>query len=119
MPVIEHENELLLRCACGDRLAHVAHLVYEPDESRGNNLKGEMDDWYLSMTLDPRGPVWRRIWLALRFIWRPQWYCGYAEIVLRNDDIDRIVEFVAVRRLPAELEKRATKCITEVEHGTR
>ena len=98
MPTIEQGNEIILRCACGDRIGHVAYLVYEPDDSRGNNLKGEQDDWYLSVSLAP-APFWKRLWLALKYVWRPRWYIGYSEIVLRTIDVQRLSSFIQARCL--------------------
>ena len=104
-----NENEFLLRCACGDRTEHVAWLIYEADDSRGNNLKGGGDDWYLHVALDPRRNIFRRLWLALKYVWQPwkTYYVGYAELVLRNEDIDKLQEFIVTRRLPAELAARS------------
>ena len=45
------DNELLMRCSCWSS-SHIAWLIHEPTEERGNNLKGIDDDWYLSVTLD-------------------------------------------------------------------
>jgi hypothetical protein len=106
MPINLEDNELLLRCACGDRTEHVAWLIHEPDDSRGNNLKGEHDDWYLHVALDPRRNIWERLWLAIKYVWQPwkTYYIGYAEIVLKNEDIDALMEFVVARRLPSALE---------------
>lgn len=108
MAVDVAENELLLRCACGDRMAHVAWLIHEPDDSLGNNLKGEQDDWYLMIGLDCRFGFWRRLWTSLKYAFWPSSltamrYHGYSELVLRNEDIDRLNEFIVTRRLPAAL----------------
>jgi hypothetical protein len=92
------DNEFLLRCACGDRTEHVAWLIHDPDACSG--LRGEHDDWYLHVALDPRRNVWRRLWLAAKYVWQP-WrtrYIGYAELVLRTDDIAELEEFISRRR---------------------
>lgn len=98
MPTNLDENEILLRCAC---LAsdHIAFLRHEPDDSRGNNLKGEHDDWYLSVVLDHFG-FWKRIPMAFRYIFAPRTikYGMTAELVLRNEDVDRLCEFIVTRR---------------------
>jgi hypothetical protein len=93
-PMINLEdNALLLRCCCHGK-DHIAFLIYEPDDSRGNNLKGEDDNWYLSVLLDPITPWWKRVWRALF----PRNRLGsYAELVLTNEDARRIAEFVGKR----------------------
>jgi len=99
------DNEFLMRCACFSS-DHYAWLIHEPDDSRGNNLKGVDDDWYLSVSLAHFG-FWKRVRKALRYIFSPLSlkYGMTAEIVLRTEDIDKLAEFICMRRLPAELEK--------------
>jgi hypothetical protein len=101
------DNELMMRCSCFSH-DHIAFLIHEPDDERGNNLKGENDDWYLSVMLDHFG-FWKRVRMGLRYVFRPYTirYGMSAELVLRNDDIDKLAEFIAVRRLPAALEASA------------
>jgi hypothetical protein len=98
------ENELLMRCSCHSA-EHIAWLIHDPDESRGNNLKGEHDDWYLSVMLD-HFSFWKRVRKAFRYVFAPQTikYGMTAELVLRTEDIDKLYEFILVRRaLPAAL----------------
>ena len=92
------DNEILLRCSCHS-IDHIAWLIHEPDDSRGNNLKGEQDDWYLSVMLD-YFPFWKRLTTGLRYIFAPLSlnYGMTAELVLRTEDIDRLVEFIEKRR---------------------
>lgn len=99
MPVNLRDNELLLRCACHSD-DHIAFLIHEPDDSRGNTLKGEDDDWYLSVLLDPVQPWWRRLWRALRP--RDGRFGIYAEIVLRDDDVRRLAAFIDRRLGPPD-----------------
>lgn len=89
-----------MRCACGDRTEHVAWLIHEPTERRGNNLKGEHDDWYLHIALDPCRSIWGRLWLAAKYVWQPwkTYYIGYAELVLRTQDIADLEDFICRRR---------------------
>lgn len=95
------DNEIQMRCSCGDRINHVAWLIHEPDDSRGNNLKGEHDDWYLMMALEPRFEFWRRAVIAFRYLFGLQvQYWGYAELVLRTEDIAALEDFIAKRRNP-------------------
>ena len=98
MPIGLEDNELLIRCACHTP-EHRAMLIHEPDDSRGNNIKGENDDWYLSIMLDHFG-FWRRVVKALQFVFAPHKikYGMTAEIVLRNEDVDKIAEFICRRR---------------------
>ena len=92
------DNELLLRCSC-HAPAHVAWLIHDPYTERGNNLKGEQDDWYLSVMLDHFG-FWKRLRIGLRNIIRPRTIeCGMsAELVMRTEDIDKLKEFIERRR---------------------
>src|ERR1700679_2857123 len=93
------DNELLIRCACGDHSNHVAWLIHEPDDARGNNLKGEQDDWYLSVTLDHFN-FWKRVRMACRYIFAPRSIKSRsvsAELVLRNEDVDKIAGFIRER----------------------
>jgi hypothetical protein len=94
------DNEFLLRCSCGDRIEHTAWLIHEPDESRGNNLKGEDDDWYLMSGLELSFGFWRRLWVGFRYVFLPSSinYYGYAELVLRNEDVDALAAFIKRRR---------------------
>ena len=96
MPTQIEPNEFLLRCACGDRTEHVAWLIHEANDSRGNKLKGIEDDWYLHIALDPHRSILKRFWLAMKYVWQPwkTYYIGYAELVLRNEDVDRLAEFI-------------------------
>lgn len=100
MPTEINDNEFLLRCSCGERMEHVAWLVHEEFESRSANLKGEDDDWYLMTGLDLRFGFWKRAWVAARYIFKPRSlrYFGYAELVLRNADVDKLAEFICRRR---------------------
>lgn len=101
------ENELLMRCSCHSA-EHIAWLIHEPDDDRGNNLKGERDDWYLSVMLD-HFPFWKRFRKGFRYIFAPQTikYGMTAELVLRTEDIDKLYEFILIRRLPAALDDAA------------
>jgi hypothetical protein len=59
------DNEFLLRCSCHSA-DHLAFLIHEPDDSRGNNLKARMTTGICPSLLDPIQPWWKRIWRALR-----------------------------------------------------
>jgi hypothetical protein len=97
MPTQVAKNEFLMRCSCGDRVEHVAWLIHEDD--RGNNLKGEHDDWYLMAALEPRFAFWQRLSVAFRYLFRMRvGYWGYVEIVLRNQDVDDLAGFITSRR---------------------
>lgn len=92
------DNELLIRCSCYSN-DHSAFLIYEPDDSRGNNIKGIDDDWYLSVMLD-HFIFWKRVKLAFKYIFAPYSirYGMSTELVLKNEDMDKIVNFINVRR---------------------
>lgn len=92
------DHELLLRCQCGG-LDHVASLIHDPDTSRGNNLKGESDCWYLSVTLDHFG-FWKRASMAFRYVFAPRSirYGMTAELVLTNNDMNDVVNFIVRRQ---------------------
>lgn len=98
MPINLKDNELLLRCSCHSP-EHIAFLIHEPDDSRDNNLKGERDDWYLSVMLDHFG-FWKRIRKACQYVFHPDSirYGMTAELVLRTEDIAEIEEFIHRRR---------------------
>lgn len=91
------DNELLIRCACHS-VEHHALLVHEPADSRGNNLKGEEDDWYLCVALNDRG-FWHRLRKGICYIVAPRRLkCGmYAELVLTNADAGWIAKFITER----------------------
>lgn len=92
------ENELLLRCSCGSP-EHIAWLIHDPDDDRGNKIKAEQDDWYLSVMLDHFAFL-KRVRTAFRYVFAPHTikYGMFAELVLRTEDIDKISEFIARRR---------------------
>lgn len=97
MPVDQgiDENELSIRCTCGDRMQHTAILVYNPS--------GDVDmpdDWFLMVSLDRRFGFWRRFTTALRYLFRPMTlrYGGYAELVLTNEDAEKIAVFICKKR---------------------
>lgn len=93
------ENEFLMRCSCGDRMEHVAWLIHEPDDSRDNNLKAVGDDWYLMAALEPRFGFWKRLSVAFRYLFKLKvGYWGYVELVLRDQDIADLEDFIARRR---------------------
>lgn len=93
------KNELLIRCSCGSK-DHVAWLIYEPDDSRGNNLKAVDDDWYLSMTFDHFG-FWKRVRKAFAFVFRPLSikFGMSTELALQNEDVERIAAFIVEQRM--------------------
>jgi len=109
MPVNVPDNEIMLRCACGHS-DHTAFLIHEPDDTRGNNLKGEHDDWYLSVRLD-HFHIWKRLRMALRYAFAPHTitYGTTAELVLRSEDVDKLCEFIVTRRLPGALIEAAER----------
>lgn len=92
------DNELLLRCSCGSS-DHIAFLIHDPETQRGNNLKGEHDDWYLSIMLDHFN-LYKRVKMAFRYVFAPHTirYGMTAELVLRSEDIDKVAEFIQRRR---------------------
>jgi hypothetical protein len=100
MPINVPDNAILLRCACHS-MSHFARLIYEPADSRGNNLKGQSDDWYLSVMLDFDG-LWLRLRTAIRYIFAPRSldYGSTTEIVLHNEDIDQLIDFLVSKRQP-------------------
>lgn len=97
MPINVPENEILLRCACYSG-EHFARLIHEPNDSRGNKLKGEDDDWYLSVMLD-HFRFWKRLKMGIRYIFNPLsiQYGMIAEIVLRTEDIAQLRDFLSTR----------------------
>lgn len=92
------DNEFLMRCSCHNS-DHFAWLIHEPDDSRGNNLKGEDDDWYLSVSLSNFG-FWKRLGKAARYVFRPLSlkYGMTAELVLRTEDVTALEDFIRTRR---------------------
>lgn len=110
------DNEILLRCSC-HASEHIAFLKYEPDDRRGNNLKGEQDDWYLSVMLD-HFRFWKRLRMACRYLFAPQTinYGMTAELVLRSEDMDKLCEFIVVRRLSGALEDALAKKAAMTPH---
>jgi hypothetical protein len=101
MPVDLVNNEILLRCACGD-LKHIAHLVYEPDKRYKDedvHFRSERINWYLTVTLNSPG-TFARIRQAARYIFAPHTFRfgNYVEFALRNEDVTRLAEFIETRR---------------------
>jgi hypothetical protein len=92
------ENELLIRCSCHTP-EHIAWLIHDPDEARGNNIKGGDDDWFLSVMLD-HFSFWKRVRVGFRYVFAPHTikYGMSAELVLRSEDVDKISEFIRARR---------------------
>ena len=95
------DNELLIRCSCHSA-DHQAWLIHDPDDARGNNIKGENDDWYLSVMLDYFS-FWKRVRTGFRYVFAPHTikYGMTAELVLRSEDVDKISEFIQRRRTGA------------------
>jgi len=90
------DNELLLRCSCGSK-EHIAWLTYEPADQRDHNMKEMGDDWYLSIGLD-RFRFWKRLRTAVRYVFGSyERYGAYVEIVLKNEDMDKISTFIGTR----------------------
>lgn len=93
------ENELLIRCSCHSA-DHVAWLIHDPDMDRKfSDLKGENDDWFLSVMLD-HFSFWKRVRMGFRYVFAPYTikYGMSAELVLRSEDVDKISEFIQRRR---------------------
>jgi len=94
MSVIKNEDELIIRCSCGDKMSHFATLIYEPWEDRGNNIKSEHDDWYLSVALETFS-FWKRLKLAWNYMWNKSTpYGNFIEIVLTNQDVKDIADWI-------------------------
>lgn len=76
----------------------MAMLVFDPDTSRGNNLKGLDDDWYLSVWLDHFN-FWKRLKLGVQYIFAPRSikYGMSAELILKNEDMEKIASFIQQR----------------------
>jgi hypothetical protein len=100
MPTGLEVNEFFMRCAC-HASDHCAMLTHEPDSARGNNISGVDDEWYLSVRLDQFG-FWKRFRTGLRYIFSPYSikYGTSVEIVLRNEDIAALEDFIMRRRNP-------------------
>jgi hypothetical protein len=98
MPINLNDNEILLRCACGAS-DHIALLTHDADDPRDCNLKGVEDDWYLSVMLD-HFRFWKRLRLAARYLFAPQTikYGMAAELVLRNEDVEKLAHFILTRQ---------------------
>jgi hypothetical protein len=101
MPVNITDDEILLRCACSN-LQHIAYLVYDPDKRHKSvdlHFQGERIKWYFTITLNAPG-LYERIRQAARYIFAPHSFRfgSYVELALRNDDVDRLAEFIEVRR---------------------
>lgn len=105
MPTNLDDNELLLRCSCGSK-EHIAWLTYEPEFSRGNNLKEAEDDWYLAIGLDRFG-FWKRQRIAFNYLFRPHAnrFGAYIELVLKNDDVDKLADFITRRLAQKHLDE--------------
>ena len=101
MPVNIANDEILLRCAC-DNLKHIAYLIHDPDERyKGEDwhLQRERFNWYLTITLNVPG-IFGRIRQAVRYIFAPHSlrFGSYVELALRNEDVNRLAEFIESRR---------------------
>jgi hypothetical protein len=95
------DDEILLRCEC-DNLQHIAYLVYDRDKRRKGpdwHFQGERFNWYFTITLNAPG-IFERIRQAARYIFAPHTFRfgNYVELALRNEDVDRLAEFIQVRR---------------------
>jgi len=90
------DNELLIRCSCPSK-EHAAWLVYEPNLEKEKYPIG--DDWYLSVMLDHFG-FWKRVRKAFQYIFAPYSlkFGMTAELVLRDSDVDAIVDFIVRKR---------------------
>jgi len=95
------DDEILLRCACGN-LQHIAYLIHDPHrrhDGRDCHIQNERFDWYFTITLNaPR--TFERIRQAARYIFAPHTFRfgNYVELALRNEDVDRLAEFIEARR---------------------
>jgi len=101
MPVNVANDEILLRCAC-DNLKHIAYLVHDPDNRYKGvdwHLQRERFNWYLTITLNAPG-IFDRIRQAARYIFAPHTVRSgnYVELMLWNEDVDRLAEFIEMRR---------------------
>jgi hypothetical protein len=101
MPANIADDEILLRCNCGN-LQHIAYLVYDPDKRHKGpdwHFQNERFNWYFTITLNAPGTL-ERIRQAARYIFAPHTFRfgNYAELALRDEDVDRLAEFIEVRR---------------------
>jgi hypothetical protein len=100
MPVNVVDDEILLRCACGN-LKHIAYLIHDPSDrydGGDRHLQKERCNWHLTVTLNTPG-FFDRIRQAVRYVIAPHTlrFGNYVELALRNEDMDRLAEFIEVR----------------------
>jgi hypothetical protein len=95
------DNEILLRCACGN-LQHIVYLIHDPDRRHNGtawHFQGERCKWYFTITLNAPGTV-ERVRQAARYILAPHTlrFGNYVELALQDEDVDRLAEFIEARR---------------------
>jgi len=74
--------ELYIPCECHS----VDHVVrFTKDEEWGV---------YVNVQLDPYLPFWRKVWVALKYVFGHYEQCHWAECVLTDDTRDKVVEFL-------------------------
>jgi hypothetical protein len=100
MPVNIADNEILLRCACGN-LQHIAYLIHDPNRHHkraDRHFQGERFKWYFTTTLNAPG-ILERVRQAVRYILVPHTlrFGNYVELALRSEDVDRLAEFIEAR----------------------
>lgn len=94
------ENEFVLRCECGTT-GHMAILTHDPDDTPPNTkLAAFGDDWYLHVCLDERMPLWKRIKIALAYVWGRRGHT-FHEVVLKPEDIAAMRDFINRRINPS------------------
>lgn len=77
-------EELLLRCDCHE-LTHIASIGYFDDEPFIN----------INIALRSSAPWYRRVWRAAKYLLGIHDKWGFDEIVLRDEDVTAIQEFLS------------------------
>lgn len=80
-------EEILLRCDCRE-LSHIASCGFFDDEP--GNI-------YLCMALRTSAPWYKRVWRGIKYILGIHDKWGYDEIVLLDEDVEALIEFLNER----------------------
>ena len=78
------KKEIIITCGCTD-LSHLMRITKYEDEEQA----------YVTMVMNHYQPIWKRIKLALAYVFkRPPCAGYYDEVVIEKKDVERLSEFL-------------------------
>ena len=104
-------KEWIVRCHCHDKSDHVIHIAqYDLTDEHGDDKMGQC---VITTRLDPRAGLFKRAWIALKYMFGVGCY-QYVETIIDVDILKEVVLQLEEKRTDDE-KKDDRSCRTEVK----